>query len=58
MSGELKQLNMRDPRVARWYEAVAQHGESGRCTNDVRCKGCKALEDRRQELRAIPGLLV
>lgn len=52
------QLNLSDPRVARWYDDVADHSESGRCTNDATCGGCAKLERRRQALRAIPGLVI
>ena len=52
----LRQLNLNDPRVARWYDAVARHSDSGRCKNDASCAQCRLLEERRQTLRATPGL--
>ena len=52
------QLNMTDSRVAAWYDAVAEHSENGRCTNERDCPGCAKLLRRRDALRAIPGLLV
>lgn len=53
----LRQLNLRDPRVQKWYDDAADHSESGRCTNEHNCPGCKRLMRRNAELRAIPGLL-
>ena len=57
MSEPLRQLNMADPRVAAWYDAVALHGERD-CTSDDTCRGCRLLRARRDKLRAIPGLLI
>lgn len=54
----IQQLNMLDKRVAKWYEDVEKHSESGRCTGDNDCPGCARLLRRNAELRAIPGLLV
>lgn len=51
----LKQLNMADPRVLAWYEAVERHVAT--CTNNE-CAGCRRLEERRNRLRTIPGLLI
>ncbi len=50
------QLNLADPRVAAWYNAVEKHSDT--CKNDDTCKGCRRLEAQRQRLRATPGLLV
>lgn len=54
----MQQLNLANPRVREWYEAAAKHSDSGKCRNDETCPGCAQLERRRQELRAVPGLLV
>ena len=51
----MRQLNMADPRVAAWYNAVERHSDT--CTND-NCAGCRRLEAQRQRLRATPGLLI
>jgi len=48
------QLDMRDPRVIAWYEAVEKHSEE--CAGGT-CGGCARLLRRNAQLRAIPGLV-